>query len=113
MCVGTQFQTLEQGTAWAITGLPPEKVKVPTPFLGGGFGRRGTPRSDFVSEAVSVAKAAGVPVKTVWTREDDIKGGYYRPAFLHRVEAGIDDKGKPVAWKHTIVGQSIAQGTLF
>ena len=111
--VGTQFQTLEQGTAAAIAGVPPGKVTVHTPFLGGGFGRRGVPRSDFVAEAVAVAKAAGVPVKTVWTREDDIKGGYYRPAFLHRVEAGLDGKGVPVAWKHTIVGQSIAQGTIF
>jgi isoquinoline 1-oxidoreductase beta subunit len=58
-----------------------------------------------------VAKAAGVPVKTVWTREDDIKGGHYRPAFLHRVEAGLDPAGKPVAWKHNIVGQSIGMGT--
>jgi isoquinoline 1-oxidoreductase beta subunit len=111
--VGTQFQTLEQGTAAKIAGLPPEKVKVHTPFLGGGFGRRGSPRSDFVSEAVAIAKAARVPVKTVWTREDDIKGGYYRPAFVHRVEAGVDAKGSVIAWKHTIVGQSIAQGTLF
>jgi isoquinoline 1-oxidoreductase beta subunit len=111
--VGTQFQTLEQGTAASIVGLPPEAVTVHTPFLGGGFGRRGSPRSDFVSEAVSVAKAAGVPVKTVWTREDDIQGGYYRPAFLHRIEAGLDGKGAPVAWKHTIVGQSIAQGSIF
>ncbi|MGZ6144024.1 MAG: molybdopterin cofactor-binding domain-containing protein, partial [Myxococcales bacterium] len=111
--VGTQFQTLEQGAAAAIVGLPPEKVKVHTPFLGGGFGRRGSPRADFVSEAVAVAKAAKVPVKTVWTREDDIQGGYYRPAFVHRVEAGLDAQGAPVAWKHTIVGQSIAQGTLF
>jgi isoquinoline 1-oxidoreductase beta subunit len=54
-----------------------------------------------------------VPVKTLWTREDDTRGGYYRPAFVHRVEAGLDAKGAPVAWKHTIVGQSIAQGTLF
>ena len=111
--VGTQFQQIEQGAAAAIAGLPPEKVKVHTPFLGGGFGRRGSPRADFVSEAVAVAKAAKVPVKTVWTREDDIKGGYYRPAFVHRVEAGLDAKGMPVAWKHTIVGQSIAQGTAF
>src|SRR5207248_11534725 len=58
--VGTQFQTLEQGAAAAIVGLPPEAVTVHTPFLGGGFGRRGSPRSDFVSEAVAIAKAAGV-----------------------------------------------------
>jgi isoquinoline 1-oxidoreductase subunit beta len=111
--VGTQFQTLEQGTAAAILGIPPDKVTVHTPFLGGGFGRRGTPSSHVVAEAVAIAKAAGVPVKTVWTREDDIKGGYYRPAFVHRVEAALDGKGALTGWKHVIVGQSIAQGTLF
>jgi len=110
---GTQFQTIEQMTAAAITGLPPGKVQVHTPFLGGGFGRRGDPRGAFVAEAVHVAKAAAVPVKTVWTREDDIKGGLYRPMFLHRVEVGVNDKGMPLAWKHTIVGQSIMSGTPF
>jgi isoquinoline 1-oxidoreductase beta subunit len=110
---GTQFQQIDQGAAAKICGLPPEKVKVHTPFLGGGFGRRGSPRADFVSEAVAVAKAAGVPVKTVWSREDDIRGGYYRPAFLHRISVGVGADGKPVAWKHTIVGQSIMAGTMF
>src|SRR5207237_457721 len=66
-----------------------------------------------VAEAVQGAKAAGVPVKTVWTREDDIRGGYYRPQFLHRIEASLDEKGRPVAWKHAIVGQSILAGTPF
>jgi isoquinoline 1-oxidoreductase subunit beta len=93
--------------------VPPENVSIHTQFLGGGFGRRATPSSDFVSEAVHVAKAAGVPVKTVWTREDDIRGGYYRPLFVHHVEAGLDEKGTPIAWKHTIVGQSILSGTPF
>jgi isoquinoline 1-oxidoreductase beta subunit len=93
--------------------VPPENVVIHTPFLGGGFGRRANPRADFVSEAVHVAKAAGVPVKVVWTREDDIAGGYYRPLFVHRVEAGLDARGLPVAWKHTIVGQSIVAGTPF
>jgi len=110
---GTQFQQIEQGTVAQILGLPPEKVTIHTPFLGGGFGRRGSLRSDFVSEAAFIVKAAGVPVKTVWTREDDIRGGYYRPAFLHRVEAGLDEKGVPIAWRHTIVGQSIMTGTIF
>jgi isoquinoline 1-oxidoreductase beta subunit len=104
---GTQSQTTDQAAAARITGLPAEKVVLHTMFLGGGFGRRANPHADFVSEAVHVAKAAGVPVKTVWTREDDLAGGYYRPLFLHRVEAGLDAAGRPVAWKHTIVGQSI------
>ena len=110
---GTQFHTVEQGTAAAIVGTKPDKVTIHTPFLGGGFGRRANPASDFVSEAVHVAKAAGVPVKVVWTREDDIRGGFYRPAFVHRVEVGVDEKGAPVAWKHTLVGQSIVAGTPF
>jgi isoquinoline 1-oxidoreductase subunit beta len=110
---GTQFQTMDQMSAARIAGIPPENVSIHTQFLGGGFGRRATPSSDFVSEAVHVAKAAGVPVKTVWTREDDIRGGFYRPLFLHRIEAGLDDKGRPFAWKHTIVGQSILAGTPF
>ena len=104
---GTQFQTGDQEAAARIAGVPVENVSIHTTFLGGGFGRRGNPHSDFVSEAVHVAKATGLPVKVVWTREDDIRGGYYRPLFLHRVEAGLDGKGLPVAWRHTIVGQSI------
>jgi isoquinoline 1-oxidoreductase beta subunit len=79
-------------------------------FLGGGFGRRATRSADFVSEAVHVAKAAGAPVKTIWTREDDTRGGYYRPMFVHRMEAGLDGKGRPVAWRQTIVGQSLGLG---
>src|SRR5205823_6843257 len=110
---GTQFQTMDQMSAAKIAGVPQENVAIHTQFLGGGFGRRATPSSDFVSEAVHVAKAAGVPVKVVWTREDDIHGGFYRPMFLHRIEAGLDDKGVPIAWKHTIVGQSILAGTPF
>jgi len=96
-----------------VLGTTPDKVSIHTTFLGGGFGRRANPFSDFVVEAVEVAKAAGVPVKVVWTREDDIRGGFYRPTFLHRVEIGFDDKGAPTAWKHTIVGQSILGSTPF
>ncbi|HSW12476.1 MAG TPA: molybdopterin cofactor-binding domain-containing protein, partial [Solimonas sp.] len=108
---GTQFQTLDQMVAAQITGLKPEQVQIHTTFLGGGFGRRATPTSDFVSEAVHVAKASGLPVKTVWTREDDIRGGYYRPAYLHRVRVGVDSEGRPQAWHHSVVGQSIIAGT--
>jgi len=110
---GTQFQGMDQMTAAKIAGVPPEHVTIHTMFLGGGFGRRATPTSDFVSEAVHVAKAAGVPVKVVWTREDDTQGGYYRPLFLHRIEVGVDGDGAPVAWRHGIVGQSILAGTPF
>jgi len=110
---GTQFQGMDQIVAAQIAGVPQEKVIIHTPFLGGGFGRRATLTAHFVAEGVHVAKAAGVPVKTVWTREDDIRGGYYRPLYVHRIEAGVDEKGQPRAWKHTIVGQSIQLGGAF
>jgi isoquinoline 1-oxidoreductase beta subunit len=99
--------------AAAITGLKPEQVRIHTTFLGGGFGRRANPATDFVSEAVHVAKAAGGPVKTVWTREDDTRGGYYRPAFVHRARLGLGADGMPVAWDHVMAGQSILAGTFF
>jgi isoquinoline 1-oxidoreductase beta subunit len=110
---GTQFQTMDQMTAAKIAGVPQQNVSIHTQFLGGGFGRRATPTSDFVAEAVHVAKAAKVPVKVLWTREDDIQGGYYRPLFLHRIEAGLDERGRPIGWRHNIVGQSILTGTPF
>src|SRR5262249_26126631 len=110
---GTQFQTMDQRVVAEVLGLKPEQVDVHTTFLGGGFGRRATPTADFAREAAEVAKAAKVPVKVMWTRDDDIRGGYYRPAFHHRIEAALDGKGRPVAWKHTIVGQSILAGTPF
>jgi isoquinoline 1-oxidoreductase beta subunit len=110
---GTQFQTIDQMSAAAITGLKPEQVRINTTFLGGGFGRRATPTSDWVSEAVHVAKAAGAPVKTVWTREDDVRGGYYRPMVLHRVRSAVGNDGLPVAWDHAIVSQSVMAGTSF
>lgn len=111
--VGTQFQTIEQNAAAGITGLKPEQVEVNTPFLGGGFGRRATPAADVVSEAVHVAKAAGLPVKTVWTREDDTQGGYYRPMYFERARIALGDDGLPTAWDHVLVGQSIMAGTPF
>ncbi len=110
---GTQAQTANQNVAAAIGGIPPEKVKIHTTFLGGGFGRRGNPHSDFVVMGLHVAKAVGKPVKVVWTREDDTKGGWYRPFWLNRLSGGLDANGNVVAWHHTIVGQSIMAGTFF
>ncbi len=110
---GSQFQTVDRANAAKIAGLPNEKVQLHTTFLGGGFGRRANPQSDFVVEAVYVAKAAGAPVKVIWTREDDMQGGWYRPAFLHAVEGGIDASGNPVSWRSRLVGQSIMAGTPF
>jgi isoquinoline 1-oxidoreductase subunit beta len=110
---GSQFQTVDRANAAKAAGLPNEKVQLHTTFLGGGFGRRANPQSDFVVEAVYVAKAAGTPVKVIWTREDDMQGGWYRPAFLHAIEGGIDASGNPVSWRSRLVGQSIMTGTPF
>jgi len=112
---GSQFQTIDRANAAKTASLPNEKVQLHTTFLGGGFGRRATPQSDFVVEAVHVAKALGPPakVKVVWTREDDMQGGWYRPAFLHAIEGGIDASGNPVSWTSRSVGQSIMTGTPF
>jgi len=110
---GTQFETVDRAAAARVAGLPPEKVKINTTLLGGGFGRRANPASDFIVEAVHVAKVAKAPVKVVWTREDDLAGGWYRPKWHDRFAAGLDTEGNPIAWAHTIVGQSIAAGTPF
>ncbi len=111
--VGSQLQTVDQALAAKVAGLKPEQVKLNTMIAGGGFGRRANPVSDYVIEAVEIAREAKVPVKTVWTREDDTKGGYYRPMYVHRVNAGVDAAGKIVGWDHTVVGQSIMSGTAF
>jgi isoquinoline 1-oxidoreductase beta subunit len=111
--VGTQLAGIDQAAAAKILGLSPNQVTVNTVFLGGGFGRRATPSSDFVSEAVQIARASGQFIKMVWTREDDMKSGYYRPAYVHKVKVGLDGSGMPVAWQHNIAGQSIMAGTLF
>lgn len=116
--VGSQFQTIDQATIAGVLGLTPDKVTLNTAMAGGGFGRRAVPTADYVFEAAQIAKARRAagrsgPIKVVWTREDDVKGGYYRPMHVHRAEIGFDDKGQVLAWKHTIVGQSIVTGTPF
>jgi isoquinoline 1-oxidoreductase beta subunit len=113
---GTQFPGVDLAAAAKASGLKPEQVVVNTMMAGGGFGRRGVPTSDFVVEAVNVAKAYKAsgksgPVKVIWSREDDIKGGYYRPSHVHQADIGLDEKGNILAWNHVIVGQSIMSGT--
>jgi isoquinoline 1-oxidoreductase subunit beta len=103
--VPTQFQTPSQLTGQGVSGLPPEKVKVHTTYLGGGFGRRGW--SDFVAECAQLSKAMGKPVQVTWTREDDTQHDYYRPASLIKMSAGLDADGKPVAFKARIACDSI------
>lgn len=110
---GTQAQTMDRAMAAQTAKLTPDQVEIHTTFLGGGFGRRANPRSDFVVEAVQVAMAVGLPVKVVWTREDDMRGGNYRPMWADYIEVGVAKNGKPLAWKHTIVGQSIVADTTF
>jgi isoquinoline 1-oxidoreductase subunit beta len=112
---GSQMQTIDQQVAAAVVGLPPERVQVHTLLAGGSFGRRATPNGDVAGEAASIAKAIGgrQPVKLVWTREDDLRGGRYRPLYVHRLRAGLDPAGRLVGWEHRIVGQSILKGTLF
>ena len=110
---GSQFQTIHRDMAAKVAGLKPEQVTLETTFLGGGFGRRANPSSDFVVAAVQVAKVVRHPVKVIWTREDDMKSGHYRPMWYDRISACLDDRGMPLAWHHRIVGQSILAGTPF
>ena len=111
--VGSQFQGVDQAAAAKVLGLEPAQVKLNTMLAGGGFGRRANPVSDYIVEACEVAKAAKVPVKVVWTREDDIKGGFYRPMYVHKVDVGLDANGALAGWNHAIVGPSIVGGTPF
>ena len=111
--LGSQVPTLDHEAVASVVGLPESKVQVHTVLAGGSFGRRSTARAELVVEAATVAKALGGPrtVKLVWTREDDLRGGFYRPLYTHRLRAGLDAAGEVVAWEHRIVGQSIIAGT--
>jgi isoquinoline 1-oxidoreductase beta subunit len=113
---GAQFQTVDQANAARIAGLDPKQVSIKTLFAGGSFGRRANFYSDYIVEAVSIAKAYGAdgtPIKLQWTREDDILGGLYRPMYFHKLEAALSADKKLVGWRHVIVGQSIMAGTPF
>ena len=116
--VGTQMPGIDGLAASKVLGIPPQNLKVNVQMAGGGFGRRAVPTSDFVAEACTVAKVAKTlgltaPVRTLWSREDDVKGGYYRPMHVHRAQIGFDAKGKIAGWDHVVVGQSILAGTPF
>jgi isoquinoline 1-oxidoreductase subunit beta len=116
--VGSQCAGLDAGAAAGVLGLKPEQVVLHVQMAGGGFGRRFSSTSDTVVEACQIAKAAraaglNVPIRTLWSREDDIRGGFYRPMHLHRARIGFDEQGKVLAWDHVIVGQSITTGTVF
>ncbi|PYS54482.1 MAG: carbon monoxide dehydrogenase [Acidobacteria bacterium] len=95
---GSQFQTFDQIAIAEVLGLKPEQVIFHTEMAGGGFGRRAVADSHVQREAATIAKRfAGTPIKLVWTREDDIQGGFYRPMHVHRVEVGIGTDGMPSA----------------
>jgi isoquinoline 1-oxidoreductase beta subunit len=112
---GAQFQTPDQAAVAGVFGIAPEQVNINMLYAGGSFGRRANPQSDYLVETAAIVKALGsnVPVKLVWTREDDMRAGYYRPMYVHKLEAGLDADGNTVAWQHRIVGQSIVAGTAF
>lgn len=101
---GIQAQMVVQGQVAKALGIAPEKVKVNTTLLGGGFGRR---LGEYVMDAVLLSKAVGKPVKVVWTREDDMQNDFYRPATYNKMSAGLDASGKPVFWNHRLVNPSI------
>jgi len=111
---GHQMPDLYQAVAAKVAGITPDKVVLRVMKTGGGFGRRASPDADIVVEAVATAKAMvwKAPVKVQWTREDDMRGGRYRPAFVHKLKAALDDKGELIALRDSVVGQSIGKGTV-
>jgi isoquinoline 1-oxidoreductase beta subunit len=104
--VGTQAQQAAQTCAMELTGLPRERVRVHTVYLGGGFGRR--LETDFVAEAVRVSRRIGRPVQVFWTRADDMRHDFYRPASLTAFKAGLGEDGAPIAWLQRISGPALA-----
>jgi isoquinoline 1-oxidoreductase beta subunit len=112
---GSQLQTLDQMKAAEVLGLKPEQVAIKTVFAGGSFGRRATPDADMAVEAAEVMKAAKHkgPIKIVWSREDDIRGGRYRPIFVHRLRGAIGPDGNIAVWDQTAAGQSFIFGSPF
>lgn len=112
---GCQFPSGPHVAMAQIFQLPMEKIRINTMLAGGSFGRRATPTADYQVEAALafVITDRKRPVKLVWSREDDITGGYYRPAFGHKVRVGLDGDGRIVGWDHRIAGQSIMKGTAF
>ncbi|MBC7984880.1 MAG: xanthine dehydrogenase family protein molybdopterin-binding subunit, partial [Candidatus Obscuribacterales bacterium] len=109
---GEQFQAIDAPSIAAAAGVPINKVKINVLYAGGSFGRRANPAADYLVETVAIAKTANTeaPVKLVWTREEDTRGGYYRPMYFHKLKAGVDAQGNIVAWQHRIVGQPISAG---
>jgi isoquinoline 1-oxidoreductase beta subunit len=106
---GHQGQTMDQAAIAKVFGVEPTKVKLNTLMSGGSFGRRATFTGDYVVEAAEIVKAiqGRSAVKLMWTREDDMRAGYFRPMYIHKLRAGLDASGKIVGWQHRIVGQPL------
>ena len=109
--VGSQYQSNDRTLVAKLLGLPEESVVINRTLMGGTFGRRSSKTADFTIEAVEAARGEEVPVQIIWSREEDIRGGYYRPLFVHKMRGALDEKGMPLAWHQTVVGQSIMQNT--
>ncbi|MEQ8663056.1 MAG: molybdopterin cofactor-binding domain-containing protein [Gammaproteobacteria bacterium] len=111
--VGTQFQGIDVGNLEQATGIAAANFTIHTQWLGGSFGRRASPHADYLVEAVQIAQAAQLanPIKMLWQREDDVRGGLYRPMVLHRYRIGLDDDATPAHWRHDVVCASISRGT--
>ena len=110
--LGTQGQTFDQMVAAGVAGVRPDQVSIETCMLGGGFGRRASAVGDNVAPAVEIAKRLpGIPVQLVWTREDDLTDGFYRPQAHHHVVVQLGADGFPLSWQHTVVGQPLVKGT--
>jgi isoquinoline 1-oxidoreductase beta subunit len=109
---GSQVPTLDQVNCAGIVGALPGSIEIETLATGGSFGRRANFQSDYVAECVQIAKkvGGGRPVKLVWTREDDMRAGHYRPLVHHTVRVTTDKDGFPATWRHRIVTQSIMKG---
>ncbi len=109
---GHQMPTMDMGIVMKELSLPPDKINIHTTYAGGSFGRRANKNSDYVLEACALAKIVKKPLKIAWTREDDMRGGYYRPMNFHKVSIGLDQKNNILAWDHHVVGQSIMAGSV-
>ncbi|MBY6154131.1 xanthine dehydrogenase family protein molybdopterin-binding subunit [Vannielia litorea] len=110
---GSQFPTVTQMAVGAVTGVGQENTTIETVYAGGSFGRRANMDSDYHVEAAMAAVALGTdqPVKLVWTREDDVTGGYYRPMVKHRVKVAVGADGALAAWRSDVASKSIFTGT--
>ncbi len=108
---GTQYQSNDQEVISRFLGIPQQNVTINRPLMGGSFGRRSSKAADFTVEAVEAAMGENVPVQIIWSREEDIRSGHYRPLFVHKMRGCVDESGMPKAWHQVAVGQSLMQGT--